>query len=215
MSNLLSQNDKAICENIAKTGTSIDAKRAKALLLLDEGISHAKTAESSTLSVGQVRYVLTKYKSIGIAFFPAELVVLKENTTPVTDIIKKIDEITATEDTQVIKNEYLVDTQPIIEVVNAEETITEKIPQIVLETKKKKKVKVPKIKKMSKKKEPKKKKIKTAKKSKTTDSPKVKKSKKETKKKESKKKKLKAAKKLKSPKAKKVSKKKSSKKSKK
>ncbi|ADG93666.1 conserved hypothetical protein [Arcobacter nitrofigilis DSM 7299] len=101
MSNLLNQNDKVVCENIVKTSDSIDAKRAKALLLIDEGNTQAKAAESSTLSIGQVKYILAKYKSIGLASFPAELTVLKEETllvetkedTDISNLKDKIEDV--------------------------------------------------------------------------------------------------------------------------
>ena len=114
MSNLLTQKGKTVCENIVKSGDSINAKRAKALLLIDGGDTHAQAAQSSTLSLGQVRYVLAKYRSIGLAFFPAEFSVEKEETSPI------------------------VNTQTTIK----EEPIVEEIPKVIIKTKKKKKEKV-------------------------------------------------------------------------
>jgi len=111
MSNLLTQKGKTVCENIVKSGDSINAKRAKALLLIDGGDTHAQAAQSSTLSLGQVRYVLAKYRSIGLAFFPAEFSVEKEETSPI------------------------VNTQT----TNKEEPIVEEIPKVIIKTKKKKK----------------------------------------------------------------------------
>ena len=113
MSNLLTQKGKTVCENIVKSGDSINAKRAKALLLIDGGDTHAQAAQSSTLSLGQVRYVLAKYRSIGLAFFPAEFSVEKEKTSPI------------------------VNTQTTIK----EEPIIEEIPKVIIKTKKKKKEK--------------------------------------------------------------------------
>ncbi len=114
MSNLLTQKGKTVCENIVKSGDSINAKRAKALLLIDGGDTHAQAAQSSTLSLGQVRYVLAKYRSIGLAFFPAEFSVEKEETSPIAN------------------------TQTTIK----EEPIVEEIPKVIIKTKKKKKEKV-------------------------------------------------------------------------
>jgi len=110
MSNLFSQKDKAVCENIVKIGDSINAKRAKALLLIDSGNTHIEAAENSTLSIGQVRYALAKFRSIGLAFFPAEFTVVKKEITPIEE------------------------TQTIIK----EEPIEEEMPQIIIKTKKKK-----------------------------------------------------------------------------
>jgi len=160
MSNLLTQKGKTVCENIVKSGDSINAKRAKALLLIDGGDTHVQAAQSSTLSLGQVRYVLAKYRSIGLAFFPTEFSVEKEETSPI------------------------VNTQTIIK----EEPIVEEIPKVIIKTKKKKKEKVDKkskktdsvkVKKDSKKKDSK---TKTAKKDAKVSKKKDKKSKKKNKK---------------------------------
>lgn len=70
MANLLTPKNKVICEEIAKGEDSLHSKRAKALLSLNDGNTQAKAAEDSALSVGQVRYALAKYRSVGIALFP-------------------------------------------------------------------------------------------------------------------------------------------------
>lgn len=50
--------------------TSVHGNRAKALLLLSEGASQEDAAEKTTLSLGQVRYWLGRYRANGIACFP-------------------------------------------------------------------------------------------------------------------------------------------------
>ncbi len=70
MANLLTPKNKVICEEIAKGEDSLHSKRAKALLSLNEGNTQAKAAQDSDLSVGQVRYALAKYRSVGAALFP-------------------------------------------------------------------------------------------------------------------------------------------------
>jgi hypothetical protein len=50
--------------------TSVNSPRAKALLLLSEGATPDEAAEQSTLSLGQVRYWLGRYRAAGIACFP-------------------------------------------------------------------------------------------------------------------------------------------------
>lgn len=50
--------------------TSVNSPRAKALLLLSEGATPDEAAEQSTLSLGQVRYWLGRYRATGIACFP-------------------------------------------------------------------------------------------------------------------------------------------------
>ncbi|RXJ80770.1 hypothetical protein [Arcobacter sp. F2176] len=92
-------------------------------MLIDEGNTHAKAAESSTLSIGQVKYILTKYKSIGIASFPAELTVLKEETVLVE----------TKEDTDISNLKDKIE--------DVKEVIDEKKPQVEKKIKKIKKIK--------------------------------------------------------------------------
>lgn len=105
MSKLLSQNDKAICENIVKISDSLDAKRAKALLLIDEGITHVKAADDSELSIGQVKYILAKYRTIGLATFPTELTVSKEENKAV----ERNEATSIKNDTQIISKKEIVE----------------------------------------------------------------------------------------------------------
>ncbi|MDO8827709.1 helix-turn-helix domain-containing protein [Methylophaga sp.] len=53
--------------------TSVNSPRAKALLLLSEGTTPDEAAEQSTLSLGQVRYWLGRYRATGIDCFPDEI----------------------------------------------------------------------------------------------------------------------------------------------
>lgn len=50
--------------------TSVNSERAKALLLLASGANQAEAAEQTTLSVGQVRYWLGRYRTSGMECFP-------------------------------------------------------------------------------------------------------------------------------------------------
>jgi len=49
---------------------SVNSERAKALLLLSEGATQTETADQTTLSLGQVRYWLGRYRINGIDCFP-------------------------------------------------------------------------------------------------------------------------------------------------
>lgn len=49
---------------------SVNSERAKALLLLSEGATQTETADQTTLSLGQVRYWLGRYRTNGIDCFP-------------------------------------------------------------------------------------------------------------------------------------------------
>lgn len=50
--------------------TSVNSQRAKALLLLSEGATQTEAAEQTTLSLGQVRYWLGRYRTNGMDCFP-------------------------------------------------------------------------------------------------------------------------------------------------
>ncbi|ODN65827.1 helix-turn-helix domain-containing protein [Methylophaga muralis] len=50
--------------------SSVHSTRAKALLILSEGASQEEAAEKTTLSLGQVRYWLGRYRANGFACFP-------------------------------------------------------------------------------------------------------------------------------------------------
>lgn len=70
--NLLSPLDRKQCEQIAGR-PDIHGLRAKALLALDDGVSQAEAAEQTSLSSGQVRYAVTRFRKIGLDMFPEEL----------------------------------------------------------------------------------------------------------------------------------------------
>lgn len=162
MAGLLSNDDKKVCKEISNGEESIHKQRAIALLWIEEGSTQANAAEKSKLSIGQVRYFLKRYKSVGINCFPSEF-------------LNQTDE---TEEEAIVE---VVNT--IIEEERKEEKIKEKKPN-----KKKKKSSKKKDKKEEKKKSEKKKsKEKDSKKKKSKD----KKEKKKSSKKKSKKKKKK------------------------
>jgi len=78
---LLSNNDKSVCEKISSQGT-LEGKRAKALLALNDGDTQVIAAKKSGLSYGQVKYLLTVYRKKGISLFPV-VTTEKKETIPV------------------------------------------------------------------------------------------------------------------------------------
>jgi len=62
--------------------TSINSERAKALLLLSTGASQQEAAEQTSLSLGQVRYWLGRYRANGISCFPETIKVKKDKEKP-------------------------------------------------------------------------------------------------------------------------------------
>ena len=94
---LLSQLDRKRCEQIL-TRTDIHGQRAKALLALDDGASRAEAAEQASLSPGQVRYALARYKKLGLGIFPEDVLALateKKDETPEPDFPVDAAETTA------------------------------------------------------------------------------------------------------------------------
>ena len=70
---LLTQNDRELCEKIAELNIVLVSRRARALLMLDDGHTQAKSAQLSSLTVGQLRYLLILFKKKGTNLFPQEL----------------------------------------------------------------------------------------------------------------------------------------------
>ena len=92
---LLTQDDRELCEKIAELNIVLVSRRARALLMLDDGHTQAKSAELSALTIGQLRYLLILFRKKGTDLFPKEL---KETFSsepevaadnPVTDVTKK------------------------------------------------------------------------------------------------------------------------------
>lgn len=70
---LLTQNDRELCEKIAELNIVLVSRRARALLMLDDGHTQAKSAQLSSLTVGQLRYLLILFRKKGTELFPIEL----------------------------------------------------------------------------------------------------------------------------------------------
>ncbi len=56
------------CEQLAN-GTDLHGKRAKALLLLNNGEINSAAAKKSGLTAGQLSYLLSRFKKVGMALF--------------------------------------------------------------------------------------------------------------------------------------------------
>ncbi len=68
--NLLNQKERESCEYITKLNIGLFSRRAKALLLLDDGHTQVKSAELSKLTIGQLRYLLVLFKEKRMDLFP-------------------------------------------------------------------------------------------------------------------------------------------------
>jgi len=69
---LLSKKERIVCQKLVAMEIVLISQRAHALLLLDEGYTHADTAHETGLSIGQVRYALRTFRSKGLELFPQD-----------------------------------------------------------------------------------------------------------------------------------------------
>lgn len=67
-STLLSTKEQAVCKNLS-TRRTLDGKRAKALLALNDGDAQTRAAKKSGLSYGQVKYLLTVFRKKRLSLF--------------------------------------------------------------------------------------------------------------------------------------------------
>ena len=82
---LLARQDRELCEKIAELNIVLVSRRAKALLMLDDGHTQAKSAELSALTVGQLRYLLILFKKRGTELFPPEVTTTLSAAADVTE----------------------------------------------------------------------------------------------------------------------------------
>lgn len=76
---ILSKEDLATCQTLAKLDIKLVSQRAQALLILHEGQTQAIAAEQTGLTIGQVRYLMTLFRKSGIALFPEKVLVSLSN----------------------------------------------------------------------------------------------------------------------------------------
>lgn len=67
---LLTPAQKALLAEIAASNIVLISQRAQVLLLLNDGKSHAQASAETGLTIGQVRYALTRFRKAGQAMFP-------------------------------------------------------------------------------------------------------------------------------------------------
>ena len=66
---LLQKADRKTCEMLAAQDSSLNAQRAAALLLLDQGATYIEAARATSLSRDQVRYASRRFKAVGMNLF--------------------------------------------------------------------------------------------------------------------------------------------------
>ena len=70
---LLMEKERVICRKVAGTNEAPHNQRAQALLALNEGLSQAQAGERAGLTLGQVKYCLSKFRQQRLDFFPEHL----------------------------------------------------------------------------------------------------------------------------------------------
>ena len=80
---LLKPNEVTACKKLASSSDS-DNQRAAALLAIHSGETHAIAAEESGLSLGQLRYVLRRFRELRLEVFSS----MKPKVTPKTQTVK-------------------------------------------------------------------------------------------------------------------------------
>ena len=69
---LLTSQERIICEEIAKT-TPPNSQRAQLLLDVNSGVTQAEAGQAASLSVGQTKYWLTKFRQLRLEAFPEDV----------------------------------------------------------------------------------------------------------------------------------------------
>lgn len=75
---LLTEEQRTICQSIAAKKIETESQRAQALLEVDDGKTQSAAAQTSGLSAGQVRYLISSFKKKGLDLFPIGLQDQKE-----------------------------------------------------------------------------------------------------------------------------------------
>lgn len=98
---LLSPENQIVCAKLSGLANPEVNQRAAALLLLDQGTTQAEAAEKSGLSIGQIRYLVKRFKEKGMEMFTAEVLAQATGTEAGNDSVdepaKKVAAEAATE----------------------------------------------------------------------------------------------------------------------
>lgn len=81
---LLSPDHQIVCAKLSRLNAPDVSQRAAALILLDQGTTQAETAEQSGLSIGQIRYLVKRFKEKGMEMFPADVLKKAADSEPVS-----------------------------------------------------------------------------------------------------------------------------------
>jgi hypothetical protein len=77
---LLAAEEQDVCQKIAALDAGLASQRAATLLVVDEGLTRAQASERTGLTLGQIRYLMTRFRQKRLAMFPDD--VLNEAQPP-------------------------------------------------------------------------------------------------------------------------------------
>ena len=101
---LLTSQEQTACKQITASEAP-HSQRAKALLALNEGGTHAEAAEQSGLTLGQVKYWITRFRKQRLAVFPEQILNEAEAEEPKSATEKAVPTGEITADTEVTQGE--------------------------------------------------------------------------------------------------------------
>jgi len=70
---LLTAKEEDVCQQISALEESLASQRAKALLALNEGVTHAIASDRSGLTLGQISYLVTAFNKKHLDVFPDDV----------------------------------------------------------------------------------------------------------------------------------------------
>ena len=79
---LLTTKEMTACKKIASQKASLNTKRAKVLLAIDEGLSSPQASKQMRLTLGQVKYLLSRFRDKRMAMFEVEVKKPAPKTAP-------------------------------------------------------------------------------------------------------------------------------------
>ncbi len=89
ISSLLSATQRADIKRIAQNENELHSRRANTLLLIDSGSTHREASTKAGLTLGQVRYIINRFRKLGLAAFPPppmeEITASKQKPKPKED----------------------------------------------------------------------------------------------------------------------------------
>ena len=78
---LLTEEERDVCQKIAKLDAGLSSQRAATLLIVDDGLTPATAAEQTGLTLGQIRYLITAFRKKRLGLFPDDVLSQVQSAT--------------------------------------------------------------------------------------------------------------------------------------